>query len=94
MVGESSSLKPKCSTQYIYGEGSWVPLARVDSIREQSDIFWYHTELNGLPQRMINEQGEVVWRGRFSTRGETERETATGFQSVQQNLCLELIYWG
>ncbi|WP_380184773.1 RHS domain-containing protein [Kalamiella sp. sgz302252] len=94
LVGESSSLKPKCSTQYIYGEGSWVPLARVDSIREQSDIFWYHTELNGLPQRMINEQGEVVWRGRFSTRGETERETATGFQSVQQNLCLELIYWG
>lgn len=35
---------------------------------------------------MTHEQGEVVWRGRFSTWGETERETSTGFQSVQQNL--------
>ncbi len=28
----------------------------------------------------------MVWRGRFSTWGETERETSTGFRSVQQNL--------
>ncbi len=82
MVGESSSATPERNTQYLYSEGSWEPLARVDSIGEQSDIFWYHTGLNGLPQRMTNEQGEVVWRGRFSTWGETERETSTGFRSV------------
>jgi len=58
----------------------------VNSIGEQSDVFWYHTELNGLPERMTDEHGEVVWRGRFSTWGETERESATGFQIVQQNL--------
>ncbi|MFG6076004.1 RHS repeat-associated core domain-containing protein [Erwinia sp. OPT-41] len=86
MVGESSSLQPARNTQYIYGENSWEPLARVDSIGEQSDIFWYHTELNGLPERMTDEHGEVVWRGRFSTWGETERESVTGFQAVQQNL--------
>ncbi|WP_455915963.1 hypothetical protein [Pantoea agglomerans] len=48
MVGESSSLQPARNTQYLYSEGSWEPLARVDSIGKQSDIFWYHTELNGL----------------------------------------------
>jgi len=71
MVGESSSLQPARNTQYIYGENSWEPLARADSIGQQSDIFWYHTELNGLPERMTDEHGEVVWRGRFSTWGET-----------------------
>ena len=86
MVGESSSLQPARNTQYIYSENSWEPLARVDSIGGQSDVFWYHTELNGLPERMADEHGEVVWRGRFSTWGETERESATGFQAVQQNL--------
>ena len=58
----------------------------MDSISGQSDVFWYHTELNGLPERMLDEHGEVVWRGRFSTWSETERESATGFQAVQQNL--------
>ncbi|MEJ5114936.1 hypothetical protein CQ001_18765, partial [Erwinia billingiae] len=43
MVGESSNLTPDRNTQYLYSEGSWEPLARVDSIGEQADIFWYHT---------------------------------------------------
>ncbi|WP_414147499.1 RHS repeat-associated core domain-containing protein [Erwinia sp. BNK-24-b] len=86
MVGESSSLTPERNTQYIYSENSWEALARVDSIGEQSETFWYHTELNGLPERMTDAHGEVVWRGRFSTWGETERESVTGFQAVPQNL--------
>ena len=86
MVGERSSLTPERNTQYIYSEGSWEPVARVDSIGGQPETFWYHTELNGLPERMTGEDGEVVWRGRFSTWGETERENSTGFLAVQQNL--------
>ncbi len=86
MVGESSSAAPERDTQYLYSEGSWEPIARVDTLGEQSDIFWYHTELNGLPERMTNDRGEVVWRGRFSTWGITEQESTTGYQSVQQNL--------
>ncbi|WP_193323321.1 RHS repeat-associated core domain-containing protein [Erwinia endophytica] len=86
MVGESSSATPERHTRYLYSEGSWEPIARVDSLGDQSETLWYHTELNGLPQRMTNERGEVVWRGRFSTWGETERETSSGFQSVPQNL--------
>jgi len=60
MVGESSSLQPARNTQYIYSENSREPLARVNSIGGQSDFFWYHTELNGLPERMTDEHGEVV----------------------------------
>lgn len=40
MVGESSSsAPPERNTQYLYNEGSWEPLARVDSIGERSPGF-------------------------------------------------------
>ena len=86
MVGESSSLKPKCSTQYIYSEGGWEPLARVDSTGRYSEVFWYHTELNGLPERMTDYRGDVIWRGRFSLWGETEYENSGVSLNVPQNL--------
>ncbi|WP_380184779.1 RHS repeat-associated core domain-containing protein [Kalamiella sp. sgz302252] len=86
MVGESSSLKPKCSTQYIYNEGGWEPLARVDSTGKYSEVFWYHTELNGLPERMTDHRGDVIWRGRFSLWGETEYENSGVSLNVPQNL--------
>ncbi|MCX8960518.1 hypothetical protein EHW64_04880 [Erwinia psidii] len=38
------------------------------------------------PERLTDERGEVVWRGRFPTWGKTERETVNCFQSVPQNL--------
>ncbi|MEI2266120.1 hypothetical protein MKZ79_12965 [Erwinia sp. CGal63] len=43
---------------------------------------------------MTDEHGEVVWRGSFSTWGETKRESATGFQAVQQNLRFQGQYLG
>ncbi|WP_230469570.1 hypothetical protein [Gibbsiella quercinecans] len=46
MVGEQSSLHPEQATRYLYQENSWEPLARVDSIGESSEVYWYHTELN------------------------------------------------
>lgn len=84
MVGEQSSRQPACSTQYIYAEGGWEPLARVDSMGESSETYWYHSELNGLPERMTDQYGEVVWQGSFSTWGETERESSP--RGLKQNL--------
>ncbi|EOS94852.1 RHS family protein, partial [Erwinia tracheiphila PSU-1] len=89
MVSESSSAVPERDTQYLYGEGGWEPLARIDTVGGASTAYWYHTELNGLPQQMTDDQGEVVWQGRFSTWGESESETtgsATGLRAVRQNL--------
>ncbi|WP_437125112.1 RHS repeat domain-containing protein [Erwinia papayae] len=89
MVGESSSATPERSTQYLYAEGGWEPLARIDTLGDSATTYWYHTELNGLPQRLTDESGEVVWRGSFSTWGETERETASpsaDLRQVRQNL--------
>ena len=56
----------------------------MDSVGESSETYWYHSELNGLPERMTDQYGEVVWQGSFSTWGETERESSP--RGLKQNL--------
>ena len=86
MVGEQSSRSPDHRVQYLYSEGSREPLARVDIDGDSQQTFWYHTDLNGLPERLTDEEGDVVWRGRFSSWGETEYESGGSRLAVPQNL--------
>ncbi|MDG6614265.1 RHS repeat-associated core domain-containing protein, partial [Staphylococcus aureus] len=67
-------------------EGSYEPLARVDSVFDDCEIYWYHTDLNGLPERVTDADGQTVWRGQFSTWGKTERELSVPQWQVPQNL--------
>ena len=75
--------------QYLY-----APLARVDCRNslagEQKlpatlqEVFYYHCNPAGLPEDVTNSQGEVVWRGRYSTWGKlvyehTTRHAPAGF---------------
>ena len=86
LAGEQSSLTPAQNTQYVYSEGSWEPLARVDNSAAGSEVYWYHTALNGLPARMTDAQGNTVWKGEFSTWGETQQEQGNAQLAVPQNL--------
>ncbi|EOV3147017.1 RHS repeat-associated core domain-containing protein, partial [Cronobacter malonaticus] len=86
LAGEQSDREPDHYVQYIYTEGSYEPLARVDSVFDDCEIYWYHTELNGLPERVTDADGQTVWRGQFSTWGETERELSVPQWQVPQNL--------
>nr|WP_244947273.1 RHS domain-containing protein [Cronobacter turicensis] len=86
LAGEQSDREPDHYVQYVYTEGSYEPLARVDSVFDDCEIYWYHTELNGLPERVTDAEGQTVWRGQFSTWGETERELSVPQWQVPQNL--------
>ncbi len=61
-------------------------MARVDSAFDDCEIYWYHPELNGLPERVTDADGQTVWRGQFSTWGKTERELSVPQWQVPQNL--------
>lgn len=50
LAGEQSDREPDHYVQYVNTEGSYEPLARVDSVFDDCEIYWYHTELNGLPE--------------------------------------------
>ncbi|EPY2902615.1 RHS repeat-associated core domain-containing protein [Cronobacter sp. 153480017-3] len=86
LAGEQSDREPDHYVQYVYTEGSYEPLARVDSVFDDCEIYWYHTELNGLPERVTDADGQTVWRGQFSTWGETERELSVPQWHIPQNL--------
>ncbi|MDR7343344.1 hypothetical protein J2X14_001756 [Pantoea alhagi] len=59
----------------------------MDSSAAGSEVYWYQqTELNGLPERMTDAQGDTVWQGTFSTWGETQREQSHTPLAVAQNL--------
>ncbi|MDP9567754.1 UNVERIFIED_ORG: uncharacterized protein RhaS with RHS repeats [Kosakonia oryzae] len=66
MVGETGDRDPEAAVQYIYTENSYEPLARVDSRQQYAEIYWYHSEINGLPQSVTDSNGDIVWRGAFS----------------------------
>jgi len=86
MVGETSDSHPDAAVQYIYSENSYEPLARVDSHGEHADIFWYHTELNGLPDSVTDSNGETVWRGASTAWGRSLRESTPVTWDTPQNL--------
>ncbi|ELQ6172300.1 RHS domain-containing protein [Cronobacter dublinensis] len=86
LAGEQSDREPDHYVQYVYTEGSYEPLARVDSVFDDCEIYWYHTELNGLPERVTDADGQTGWRGQFSTWGKTERELSVPQWQVPQNL--------
>ena len=54
--------------QYIYTENSDEPLARVDSHGQHAEIYWYHTELNGLPESVTDSNGDTIRRWSRSLR--------------------------
>ena len=86
LAGEQRDREPDHYVQYVYTEGSYEPLARVDSVFDDCEIYWYHTELNGLPERVTDADGQTVWRGQFSTWGKTELELSVPQWQVPQNL--------
>ncbi|MGF6439156.1 RHS repeat-associated core domain-containing protein [Kosakonia sp. 1610] len=86
MVGETSDSHPDAAVQYIHTENSYEPLARVDSHGEHADIFWYHTELNGLPDSVTDSNGDTVWRGASTAWGRSLRESTPVTWDTPQNL--------
>ncbi|WP_395858978.1 RHS repeat-associated core domain-containing protein [Affinibrenneria salicis] len=83
LAGGQSSRTPDSNIRYLCSEDSYEPLARVDHRAGRDTVYYFHT---GLPLGMTDEQGDTVWRGRFSDWGETEYESHPGRLNGPQNL--------
>ncbi|QML58516.1 RHS domain-containing protein [Escherichia coli] len=83
---------------YVYNGDSYEPLARVDRFTRQviepqdtrppkTTVYYYHTALNGLPEAMTSESGQLVYEARYELWGkETEAASAHTVLTVEQNL--------
>ncbi|SAA20955.1 Rhs family protein [Enterobacter hormaechei] len=48
---------------YVYSDqDSYDPLARIDGV-DAPEIFWFHCQPNGTPERMTDSEGQVRWEG-------------------------------
>jgi RHS repeat-associated protein len=66
---------------YLYEAESYVPLARIDSARAaandgagQGQVYYFHTDVSGLPEEMTDADGELIWQARYKVWGNAVRE--------------------
>ena len=87
MIQESCADERK--SLYLYtGEGSYEPLARIDRNGNQKQhIYYFHTDLNGMPEELTDEAGEIVWECLYQLWGKPIQEIIhREIQEIQQNL--------
>ena len=84
MIQESSA--DKRQSLYLYtDEGSYEPLARIDrNGNQEQHIYYFHTDLNGMPEELTDEAGEIVWECSYQLWGKPIQEIA--HKEIQQNL--------
>ncbi|MGK9176045.1 RHS domain-containing protein, partial [Yokenella regensburgei] len=74
---------------YVYSDqGSYEPLARIDGT-ESPDVYWFHCQLNGTPERMTDIEGELRWEGQNSAWGKLLREATHKAIDYPQNLRMQ-----
>ncbi|SFP08126.1 RHS repeat-associated core domain-containing protein [Ectopseudomonas composti] len=71
---------------YLYDEGSYDPLARIDGQGEHARLRYYHNDPNGLPQQLTEDDGRCIWQARYQVWGNTLAETQESFFVEEQNL--------
>jgi RHS repeat-associated protein len=74
------------TTLYVYADEGYEPLARVESQRTHSITRYYHNDVNGLPERLTDSDGETVWSATFQIWGNTAQETRDLGYGINQNL--------
>lgn len=72
---------------YLYRDAvSHEPLARIDGAPGHEALYYFHTNLAGLPEQLTDEQGQSVWHSDYQAWGNSREEWHAPGQNRQQNL--------
>ena len=71
---------------YLYEDGSYEALARVDGLGPLQRIRYYHNDPNGLPHELTDHDGHRVWQASYYAWGNTAEETRESSYIEEQNL--------
>ena len=84
MIQESSADKRQSLYPYT-DESSYEPLARIDRNGNQKQyIYYFHTDLNGMPEELTDEASEIVWECSYQLWDKPIQEIT--HTEIQQNL--------
>ncbi len=71
---------------YLYEDDGHEPLARVDGQGAHQQVLHYHNDINGLPEQLTDDTGEVVWSARYLSWGASWDEQRASRLPEDQNL--------
>ncbi|WP_387468463.1 RHS repeat-associated core domain-containing protein, partial [Photorhabdus sp. RM323S] len=58
---------------YCYeSHDSYTPLASIVTRGARHNYYWYHTDINGAPLEVTNEEGKIAWAGKYRLFGELD----------------------
>ncbi|MFM2482556.1 RHS repeat-associated core domain-containing protein [Celerinatantimonas sp. YJH-8] len=61
-------------TEYAYEPGSFRPVAQITQQNEQSRLHYIVTDITGSARELVNEQGQIVWRGYQEVWGDAHQQ--------------------
>ncbi|WP_239367064.1 RHS repeat domain-containing protein [Snodgrassella communis] len=84
MIQETGPNHP--TSLYIYtDQNSYEPLARIDKRGNDPErVMYFHTDLNGCPEELTDENGEILWECSFQLWGKRIHEIE--HEPIEQNL--------
>ena len=56
--------------EYVYYPGTFEPLALIDP---DGQVYYYHNDVNGLPQELTRSNGDIVWSADYDALGRVEK---------------------
>ncbi len=56
--------------EYVYYPGTFEPLALIDG---DGQVYYYHNDLNGLPQELTKPNGDIVWSAAYDALGRLDQ---------------------
>ena len=91
--GQESSADKRQSLYLYTDQHSYEPLVRIDrNGNQQEHIYYFHTDLNGIPEELTDEAGEIVWECSYQLWGKPIQEIA--HTEIQQNMRYQGRYSG
>ncbi|GAL58943.1 hypothetical protein EV102420_14_00010, partial [Pseudescherichia vulneris NBRC 102420] len=74
---------------YVYTDPhSHEPLARIDGVNA-TDIYWFHNQPSGTPERLTDAEGRVCWEAQNSAWGKLLSEREVQLAGCAQNLRMQ-----
>ncbi|WP_350307607.1 RHS repeat domain-containing protein, partial [Photorhabdus viridis] len=72
LLQEREAKRGETQTYCYESHDSYTPLASIITKGTRHDYYWYHTDINGAPLEVTDEDGKIAWAEKYSTFGELD----------------------
>ncbi|CDH05423.1 Similar to Rhs-family protein [Xenorhabdus bovienii str. oregonense] len=75
----------KIHTYCYESDDSYTPLSCIVAKGSVRNYFWYHTDINGAPLEITDEEGKIAWSGKYDAFGAVNSTTIAYFTDKERS---------